>query len=145
MHASIKQKRMRGFTLVEILIVIAILAVLAVVTFVVINPVERLNAAKDQTRREDVNSILQAIVLYSVDNAGSMSTYNSGTALPVVTTANIMTAGIVASSLDVATVPSLTKIPKDPDGVDYRVGVSSSGTPIVGITLSNNTVFVKTQ
>lgn len=129
-----------AFTLVEILIVIAILAILAVVTFVVINPAQRINDANDTVRREDIQAILSSVTLYAVDNAGTLPTYNSGTALPTVTAANIATAGANASQLEGIAPDYLTTIPTDPAGNNYWVGVLASGSVIVGATMSDATV-----
>lgn len=139
-----KLRRAKGFTLVEILIVIAILAILAVVTFVVINPVQRINQANDATRREEIQSILGAISLYSVDNNGALP-QAGGAALPTVTTANIMTAGAVATTLSGVSPTYLTTIPVGPENDNYRVGRLASGAVLVGATLSDSTVVTVSQ
>jgi len=43
----------KGFTLIELLVVIAIIAILVVIVVVAINPVERLNEARDRTAASD--------------------------------------------------------------------------------------------
>jgi prepilin-type N-terminal cleavage/methylation domain-containing protein len=141
---SIKKDRKSAFTLVEILVVIAILAILAVVTFVIINPVQRINQANDTTAREDVRNLISAIQLYSFDNANAVPTYDPGsapgTALPVVTAANIMTTGIDAQLLEGISPTYMTTIP-----AGYRVGVLASDAVIIGATLSDASVFTITQ
>jgi prepilin-type N-terminal cleavage/methylation domain-containing protein len=57
----------KGFTLVELLIVIAILAVLSVTVVVVLNPAELLKQARDSTRISDLASVNSAIALYLTD------------------------------------------------------------------------------
>ena len=59
----------KGFTLVELLIVIAILAVLSVTVVVVLNPAELLKQARDSTRISDLASVNSAIALYLTDVA----------------------------------------------------------------------------
>src|SRR3989339_1885431 len=54
----------KGFTLLELLIVIAILAVLATVAVLVINPVEYLRQARDSQRVGDLAAVKGAIDLY---------------------------------------------------------------------------------
>ncbi len=54
----------KGFTLLELLIVIAILAVLATVAVLVINPVEYLRQARDSQRIGDLAAVKGAIDLY---------------------------------------------------------------------------------
>ena len=53
----------RGFTLVEILIVIGILAVLATVTVLILNPAQFIAQSRDSTRMNDLQSLNKAIVL----------------------------------------------------------------------------------
>ncbi len=133
-----------AFTLVEILVVIAILAILAVVTFVIINPVQRINQANDATAREDIQSILEATSLYSVDNSGARPTYDlSGTStpLPTVTAATVMTAGVDVTLIEGLSPTYITTIPSN----GYRIGVLSSGAVMIGATLSDATVFTVSE
>lgn len=66
--------RQKGFTLIELLIVIAIISALAVSVFVALNPVGRLQQARDARRTSDVDAILTSIHEYIVDNNGSLPT-----------------------------------------------------------------------
>ncbi len=63
-----------GFTLIELLLVIGIIAILAAMTIIAINPTRQLNAARDTQRRSDVQSILNAVYQWSIDNNGAIST-----------------------------------------------------------------------
>ena len=54
----------KGFTLLELLIVIAILAILASVTFVALNPAELLKKSRDTQRLADLASVKTAINYY---------------------------------------------------------------------------------
>lgn len=54
----------KGFTLLELLIVIGILAVLATAAVLVLNPAELLKQARDSTRVADLNSLHRTIGLY---------------------------------------------------------------------------------
>ena len=54
----------KGFTLVELLIVIAILGVLATATVIVLNPVEMLAQARDSNRVSDLASLNTALGVY---------------------------------------------------------------------------------
>lgn len=55
------RKLSRGFTLVELLVVIAIIAILAVIVGVVVNPIGVRQQGFDATRLADLNTINQAI------------------------------------------------------------------------------------
>jgi prepilin-type N-terminal cleavage/methylation domain-containing protein len=54
----------RGFTLVELLIVIAILAVLAAAVVIVLNPGELLAQARDSQRLSDMDTLKNALAIY---------------------------------------------------------------------------------
>lgn len=60
-----------GFTLIEILLVIAILSILLVVVFASLNPAQRLQDTRDANRWNGVNQVLTAMHEYIVDNNGS--------------------------------------------------------------------------
>ncbi len=65
-----RANRQAGFTLVELIIVIAIIAILAGAIFVAIDPARRLNETRNARRNSDVATILDAIKKYQGDNAG---------------------------------------------------------------------------
>lgn len=60
-----------GFTLIEVLLVIAILAILAAIVIIAINPAKQFGEAQNADRRSDVSSILNAVQQYAIDNHGS--------------------------------------------------------------------------
>lgn len=59
-----KIKKMGGFTLVELLIVIALIAILSVAVLATINPIEQSNKAKDSTVQNDAAEVLNAYERY---------------------------------------------------------------------------------
>lgn len=68
-----------GFTLIELIVVIAILASLLVMTIVVLNPQTQFAKARDVQRKSDLNTITQALMMYKndyhvypPDNSGSI-------------------------------------------------------------------------
>ena len=63
-----------GFTLIELLLVIGIIAILASMVIIAINPTRQLNAARDTQRRSDVQSILNAVYQWSIDNNTMVTT-----------------------------------------------------------------------
>ena len=67
---------LKSFTLIELLIVIAILAILAAAVVIVLNPGELLAEARDSERTSSVQSIRKAIDLFTLDNSsfGSLNT-----------------------------------------------------------------------
>lgn len=68
----------KGFTLIEILLVVAILSILLVVVFAALNPAQRLSDTRDARRWNDVNNILAAIHTCVVDDGTSDALLNCG-------------------------------------------------------------------
>ena len=61
-------KSQKGFTLVEILIVVSLIAILAVVALITINPAEAQRRARDTQRIKDLSSIQSIIEQYLADH-----------------------------------------------------------------------------
>lgn len=59
---------MKGFTLLELLVVIGILAILASVVIIVLNPAELINSSKDAKRLSELNTLNKTLALYRFDN-----------------------------------------------------------------------------
>ena len=73
-----------GFTLIELLLVIGIIAILASIVIVAINPTKQLGDARDAQRRSDVNTVLNAVYQYAIDNNGNLpGNIPSGTAAEI--------------------------------------------------------------
>lgn len=64
-------KSRKGFTLVEVLLVVVIVAILAGIVIVAINPARQLSQTNNTQRSSDVKSILNAVVEYAIDNRGA--------------------------------------------------------------------------
>ena len=145
----------KGFTLIEILIAIAIIAILAVVVFVALNPAKRIADSKNSRRTTDVASILTAIQTSIVDNKGALPTgltagmaeRQLGTAA---TGAAVATGGCAVTNdaaLNMATPLEkyLKDIPVDPDGsaaeTGYSVVVDANGIVTVRACLAEGTTI----
>jgi prepilin-type N-terminal cleavage/methylation domain-containing protein len=61
---SVSSIAKKGFTLVELLIVIAILAVLAAAVVIVLNPAELLAQSRDSQRLSDMDTLKNAVAVY---------------------------------------------------------------------------------
>ena len=111
----------KGFTLIEILIVIAILVIMATVVVVALNPTKRFQDARNSRRSSDVQSILTAIHQSIVDNNGTMPTGITTVEkqLGTCTTGGTATCTTTnAACLDMSTTLAtyLKSIPMDPNG-----------------------------
>lgn len=64
LNKEMKRILARGFTLVELLIVIALLGIIAVIVIAAINPIEQSNRARDAGYKADASQLLSAIERY---------------------------------------------------------------------------------
>ncbi len=72
----------KGFTLVELLIVIALLGVIATIVIAAINPIEQANRAHDSQFKSDSSQLLSAIERYYVANSKYPWNTANGTTYP---------------------------------------------------------------
>ena len=124
----------KGFTLLEILLVIAAIGILAAIVIVAINPNRQLGQARDAQRRSDVNTILNAVYQYSIDNNGSFpatfpatdaSEITDGTAVCTVDSPD--TSEVDLATLYSGTVSYLSDLPTDPNAGDDASGAEPAG------------------
>lgn len=78
-----KQSNKKGFTLLELLIVIAIIAVLSVILILVLNPAETLKKSRDAQRISDLNTLKTALGLYVTATTSPQLDNTSGNTLCV--------------------------------------------------------------
>jgi prepilin-type N-terminal cleavage/methylation domain-containing protein len=71
-------KNKRGFTLVELLVTVALISIVATVTTLVLNPAELLRQARDSDRLNDLTTLHKAVAQYKValpnNSIGALST-----------------------------------------------------------------------
>lgn len=67
-----KGKRYEGFSLIEILVVVALIIILAAITIIAINPAKNFRDTRNAQRASDVNAILNAVTQYTSDG-GTLS------------------------------------------------------------------------
>ncbi len=132
-----KYSAKRGFTLIEILVVIGIIAILATIVIVAINPARQFAQANNTTRTSNINTILNAIGQKMADNKGVFAT-GGCPALPVAPAAAQTiyadNTGPVGTSIDLSCLAPtyVTALPIDPTagaGVNtaYTVVVDANG------------------
>jgi len=135
-YSTVKKNISKGFTLIEVLLVIAILAILAAIVIIAINPAKQLGEAQDAQRRNDVRAILDAVHQYSIDNSGSypegITTYGSDCINEAADICQYGAGCIDGVSLDVLAENGLylTEMPNDPSGATdsitgYKIMINS--------------------
>ena len=65
------KKKNRGFTIIELLIVIGIIAILAAAVIIAINPGRQFEQARNATRWSHMNSIVNATYSYTIAEGGT--------------------------------------------------------------------------
>jgi len=102
-------KTSRGFTLIEVLVVVMILGILA--ALIVPRVMDRPDEAKRTAAKIDIASIVQSLKMYRLDNGTYPTTDQGLQALVQRPTTNPVPANWK---------PYLDRLPKDPWGTDYQ-------------------------
>jgi type IV pilus assembly protein PilA len=139
-------KKQKGFTLIEVLLVIAILAILAGIVIVAINPLKQLADARNTQRRADATTILNAVYQYTVDNNGTLPATITTTPTAVCATGGTCT-GLIDLSVISASEKYLTSLPKDPtsgtaNSTGYNISKSANGRVTVAAPSAENSVTI---
>ena len=133
-HHAAHADRSKGFTLLEILLVVAAIAILAGIVILAINPGKQLADTRNAERRVDVNTILNAVYQEALDNRGTVTS-----TIPTSATCNTATnqvcriGGTCTGLVDLSSLTTneryLTSIPLDPtsstaNGTGYFIAKS---------------------
>ncbi len=129
-------KTQKGFTLLEILLVVAAIAILAGIIIVAINPGKQLGDTRNAKRQNDVRAILNAVHQYNIDN-GSLPTSVTSTATEICATSTC--SGLIDLSVLTTNSKYLVTIPVDPS---CPTGCNANGAGYKILKDSNNRVTV---
>ena len=134
---SFRDRKKQGFTLIELLLVIAIIAVLAAIVIIAVNPARQLAQANNAQRSSNVNTILNAIGQYAIDNRGAVPSSITSSTTPICSTGT-STSGCIDLSVLTNNQLYLTSLPYDPSSPNtsstwYHVYKSTSTNPRVTV------------
>ena len=153
-------KQKKGFTLIELIIVVAIIALLAGATFVAINPAKRIGEANNAQRWTDVTAIASAWALYVADNSGTApASATAGTTYQIAGGAggdeacsDVSHATTTTAHLDLSTLVSdgyLGSMPADPEGdftddnTGYYLYTDTNGVIRVGACVTYDSAVIE--
>lgn len=131
---TVSQKT-QGFTLLEILLVVAAIGILAGIVILAINPNKQLGQTRNAQRQTDVTTILNAVYQYSLDNDGTLPTAITTSAQEICKTGGTCT-GLADLGVLTTNEEYLTAIPTDP------TGSSTNGAGYEILKTANNRVTV---
>ena len=110
-------KKNSGFTLIEVLLVIAVIAILAAIVIIAINPARQIAQANNAQRAANVNTILNALGQYAINNRGVYPASVTSTATPICSMGT-STSGCIDLSALTNNQIYLPDIPADPHSPD---------------------------
>ena len=137
----------KGFTLIEILLVVAAIAILAGIVIVAINPGKQLGDTRNAQRRSDVTTILNAVYQYYLDNNGIIPASITATSTEICAEGAANCNSVIDLSVLTANQKYLVAVPQDPqkvtaNGNGYMISKSAYGRITVSAPLAEQSAVI---
>jgi type IV pilus assembly protein PilA len=131
-----RKKTFGGFTLLEIVLVVAAIGILAGIVILALNPAKQLSEARNAQRHADADTILDAVYHYAVDNNGSLPSAITTTPTEICATNAVSCDRLVDLSVLTAQQKYLAAIPVEPqqmgvNGAGYMISKTANGRVMV--------------
>lgn len=131
LQKHILKNKQRGFTIVELLIVIVVIGILAAITIVAYNGIQ--GRARDSQRLQDIKTIVKALEIYKTNNGAYPNPVSTANASGWEVSTNGSSATNFLSAL--VSNNGVSKIPVDPVNSGSNSGNPSTLTPTWGANL----------
>lgn len=146
-YRKLSNRRLQqGFTLIEIILVIAIISILAAIVILAINPAKQLADGRNSQRRADVNTILNATYQYTVDNNGTVPSGITTTPTDICKTGAGSCTGLIDLSVLTTSGKYLVAVPTDPqysgNDTSYQISKDANGRLTVSAPRAENGVTI---
>lgn len=144
-----KSHKLPGFTLIEVLVVVALIAILAAITIIAINPAKNFADTRNAQRSADVAQILNAVTEYTSEEGNTLAglgTIPNCSATPARIGSGSGNVNLATNLVD----EYIVAIPKDPQGgtdadTDYTICQTDGGRVQVAAPNAENGKTISVQ
>lgn len=139
----------KGFTLLEILLVIALIGILLAIVIRLVNPQKRFGDVNNIQRKSDIMAIYIAINQYREDNNGNLPTGITSTAINICQSGCTEDSTQIDITIEISKYIRLGRPPIDPTQTGtiltgYTVYANAQGKIVVSAPLAENGVTINT-
>lgn len=136
-----RKKFIKGVSLIEIIIAIALVAILAVTIIAWINPARIYDNARDGEVRSYAAILYSGIQQYKLDHNGNLPTA-SGNSLPIVTSSTLYFSGTQTNNLDNFYPDYMAADPSEVSTNSFYIGRIDNDQVVIGGLLSNGNLYI---
>ncbi|HBB64683.1 MAG: hypothetical protein UR32_C0001G0041 [candidate division WS6 bacterium GW2011_GWE2_33_157] len=121
-----QRRKYEGFSLIEILVVVALIIILTTITIVAINPAKNFRDTRNAQRSADVLQILNAVTQYTSEEGHTIS--DLGAIADCATPTPVVTGTVFETTLVDEYIVEIPKDPSEASGTDTGYTICITGT-----------------